>query len=130
VPADQRAHDVYEGLPPYITFSAPSGFLGRQVAHAVAADMQLPVNLKDWSDDHRIAYLFHGAGSIWRAILSTGRHRFQREMDFRLCRADTRSRKARPLRCHGEPAQRPLHTAPVLVASSPSSLVSPRTVDM
>jgi hypothetical protein len=73
---------LYEGLPPYITFSAPSGFLGRQVAHAVAADMQLPVNLKDWSDDHRLAYLFT-RGLNLAGNLVYGETSLQREMDFR-----------------------------------------------
>ena len=40
-----------------MAFAAPSGFLGRQTAHAVAADLQLPDSLRDWSDDHCAAYL-------------------------------------------------------------------------
>jgi len=48
---------LYDGLPPSMAFAAPSGFLGRQTAHAVAADLQLPDSLRDWSDDHRAAYL-------------------------------------------------------------------------
>ncbi|WP_211343771.1 HipA domain-containing protein [Roseateles asaccharophilus] len=50
---------LYEGLPPYLLFAAPSGFLGRQLAHEAAAKSQpFPSSLKDWSDDHRVAYLF------------------------------------------------------------------------
>ena len=50
---------LYESLPPYMAFSAPSGFLGRQLAqHASKAQPGLPANLRDWSDDHRVAYLF------------------------------------------------------------------------
>lgn len=48
---------LYDGLPPSMAFASPSGFLGRQTAHAVAADLQLPDSLRDWSDDHRAAYL-------------------------------------------------------------------------
>lgn len=50
-------HQLYEGLPPAMAFAAPSGFLGRQVAHSAPAALQLPTSLKDWSDDHRIACL-------------------------------------------------------------------------
>ena len=50
---------LYEGLPPYMVFAAPSGFLGRQVAEfASRARTSLPPNLKDWGDDHRVVYLF------------------------------------------------------------------------
>ena len=49
---------VYEGLPPYMSFVAPSGFLGRQLAHAAAREHAFPTSLKDWNDDHRIAFLF------------------------------------------------------------------------
>lgn len=49
---------LYEGLPPYMLFAAPSGFLGRQLAHDVARSQPLPPSLKDWNDDHRVAYLF------------------------------------------------------------------------
>lgn len=48
---------LHAGLPPSIAFAAPSGFLGRQVAHAVAAELHLPPSLRDWSDDHHAAYL-------------------------------------------------------------------------
>lgn len=53
---------LYEGLPPYMLFAAPSGFLGRQMAEfASRGRSSLPPNLKDWGDDHRVVYLFtHG----------------------------------------------------------------------
>lgn len=57
----ERIGDVtrlYEGLPPYMLFAAPSGFLGRQLAHEAARDQPFPTSLKDWNDDHRVAYLF------------------------------------------------------------------------
>lgn len=54
-----QQNTLYEGLPPYMAFSSPSGFLGRQVARAAAnVDTHLPESLKDWGDDHRVAYLF------------------------------------------------------------------------
>jgi hypothetical protein len=31
---------VYEGLSPYMVFAAPSGFLGRQLAHKAARGLQ------------------------------------------------------------------------------------------
>ncbi len=49
---------LYEGLPPYMAFAAPSGFLGRQLAQQAARSPIFPSNLKDWSDEHRVAYLF------------------------------------------------------------------------
>ncbi len=49
---------LYEGLPPYMLFAAPSGFLGRQLAHEAARNQPFPTSLKDWNDDHRVAYLF------------------------------------------------------------------------
>lgn len=49
---------LYEGLPPYMAFAAPSGFLGRQLAREAASTLQFPASLKDWSDEHRMAYLF------------------------------------------------------------------------
>jgi HipA-like C-terminal domain len=57
----ERIGDVtrlYEGLPPYMLFAAPSGFLGRQLAHEAARNQPFPSSLKDWNDDHRVAYLF------------------------------------------------------------------------
>lgn len=72
----------YDGLPPYMAFSAPSGFLGRQVAHAVASELQLPTNLRDWSDDHKIVYLF-SRGLNLPGNLVFGDGSLQREMDLR-----------------------------------------------
>lgn len=74
---------LYEGLPPYMAFSSPSGFLGRQVARAAAAlDMQFPESLKDWGDDHRVAYLFT-RGLNLAGNLVYGATSLQREMDLR-----------------------------------------------
>lgn len=75
---------LYDGLPPYMVFSSPSGFLGRQVAQgaAASADMQFPESLKDWGDDHRIAYLF-SRGLNLAGNLAYGVGSLQREMDFR-----------------------------------------------
>lgn len=73
---------LYGGLPPYMAFSSPSGFLGRQVAREAAAKMQFPESLKDWSDDHRIAYLFT-RGLNLAGNLVYGDASLQREMDFR-----------------------------------------------
>lgn len=49
---------LYEGLPPYMAFAAPSGFLGRQLAQEAARSLLFPASLKDWGDEHRVAYLF------------------------------------------------------------------------
>jgi hypothetical protein len=49
---------LYAGLPPYVAFAAPSGFLGRQLAQQAASSQQFPVSLSDWNDDHKVAYLF------------------------------------------------------------------------
>lgn len=49
---------LYEGLPPYMAFAAPSGFLGRQLAHEVARTQPFPAHLRDWGDEHRVAWLF------------------------------------------------------------------------
>jgi hypothetical protein len=73
---------LYGGLPPYMAFSSPSGFLGRQVARAAASEMQLPESLKDWGDDHRIAYLFT-RGLNLAGNLVYGDTSLQREMEFR-----------------------------------------------
>lgn len=73
---------LYEGLPPYMAFSSPSGFLGQQIAGDVAAQLQLPLNLKDWGDDHRIAYLFtHGFNLAGNLVY--GEAPVQREVEFR-----------------------------------------------
>lgn len=49
---------LYEGLPPAMAFAAPSGFLGRQAARDAVKSLPTPESLRDWSDDHRAAYLF------------------------------------------------------------------------
>ena len=50
---------LYAGLPPYMAFAAPSGFLGRQLAQDVTRAQQLfPASLRDWGDGDRVAYLF------------------------------------------------------------------------
>lgn len=49
---------LYEGLPPYMAFAAPSGFLGRQLAQDASRSQPFPAGLRDWGDDHRIAWLF------------------------------------------------------------------------
>lgn len=74
---------LYSGLPPYMAFSSPTGFLGRQVAHAAAAsEKHFPESLKDWSDDHRVVYLFTRALNL-SGNLVYGDLSLQREMDFR-----------------------------------------------
>ncbi len=72
----------YDGLPPYIVFSSPTGFLGRQVARDAAAALHVPESLQDWSEDHRIAYLF-SRGVNLAGNLVYGEASLQREMDFR-----------------------------------------------
>ena len=49
---------LYLGLPPYVAFAAPSGFLGRQLAQEASSSQQFPSSLSDWNDDHKVAYLF------------------------------------------------------------------------
>jgi len=73
---------LYEGLPPYMAFAAPSGFLGRQLAQEVAKSQPFPSSLKDWGDDHRVAYLFT-RGLNLPGNLVFGDAPLQMEMDFR-----------------------------------------------
>ena len=73
---------LYAGLPPYMAFAAPSGFLGRQLAQEVARSQQFPANLKDWSDEHRIAYLFT-QGLNLPGNLVYGDVPLQKEMELR-----------------------------------------------
>ena len=73
---------LYEGLPPYMVFAAPSGFLGRQLAQDAARTQQFPASLKDWGDEHRVAYLFT-RGLNLPGNLVFGEASFQSEMDFR-----------------------------------------------
>lgn len=49
---------LFDGLPPAMTFAAPSGFLGRQAAVQAARRIGVPASLTDWSDDHKATYLF------------------------------------------------------------------------
>ncbi len=74
---------LYEGLPPYVAFAAPSGFLGRQIAQQAARTQQLfPSSLRDWSDEHRVAYLF-SQGLNLPGNLVFGDVALQREMELR-----------------------------------------------
>ncbi len=73
---------LYEGLPPYMAFSAPAGFLGRQLAQDAARSQLFPANLKDWSDEHRIAYLFtQGLNLLGNLVF--GDVPLQKEMELR-----------------------------------------------
>ena len=49
---------LYAGLPPYMAFAAPSGFLGQRAAQDAARDAHFPASLKDWNNEHRVAWLF------------------------------------------------------------------------
>lgn len=73
---------MYSGLPPYMAFAAPSGFLGRQLAQEAALSKQFPASLKDWGDDHHVAYLFT-RGLNLPGNLVFGDTSLQLEMDFR-----------------------------------------------
>ncbi len=73
---------LYEGLPPYMAFAAPSGFLGRQLAQQAAGSQLFPASLKDWSDEHRVAYLFtHGLNLPGNLVF--GDIALQEEMELR-----------------------------------------------
>lgn len=78
---DAGAIRLYDGLPPYMLFAAPSGFLGRQQAQTAARNQPFPASLKDWSDDHRIAFLFT-QGLNLPGNLIFGDQPLQREMDL------------------------------------------------
>ena len=73
---------MYSGLPPYMAFAAPSGFLGRQLAQEAARSPQFPSSLKDWGDEHHVAYLFT-RGLNLPGNLVFGDTSLQLEMDFR-----------------------------------------------
>lgn len=73
---------LYQGLPPYMAFAAPSGFLGRQLAQEVARSQWFPASLKDWSDEHRVAYLFT-QGLNLPGNLVFGDVPLQKEMELR-----------------------------------------------
>ena len=73
---------LYEGLPPYMAFAAPSGFLGRQLAQQAARSPIFPGNLSDWNDEHRVAYLFT-QGINLPGNLVFGDLMLQRELELR-----------------------------------------------
>lgn len=73
---------LYDGLPPYMAFAAPSGFLGRQLAQEAANSQLFPASLKDWRDEHRVAYLFT-QGLNLPGNLVFGDVALQKEMDLR-----------------------------------------------
>ena len=79
---------LYVGLPPSMTFAAPSGFLGRQAAQSVVAELQLQLqlqlheSLRDWSDDHRAAFLI-ARGSNLRGELVFGDSALAQALDAR-----------------------------------------------
>ena len=77
-----RSTRFYEGLPPYMSFAAPSGFLGRQLAQEEARMQLFPRSLKDWGDDHRVAYLFT-LGLNLAGNLVFGDASLQAEIEFR-----------------------------------------------
>ena len=76
---------LYAGLPPYMRFAAPSGFLGRQLAQEAARTQPFPGSLKDWGDDHCVAYLFT-RGINLPGNLVFGDACLQMELDFRTLR--------------------------------------------
>ncbi len=73
---------LYEGLPPYMAFAAPSGFLGRQQAQEAARASGFPASLRDWHDDHRVVWLFT-RGLNLPGNLVFGDAALQRELDLR-----------------------------------------------
>lgn len=83
---------LYEGLPPYMTFAAPSGFLGRHLAQQAARDLRFPASLKDWGDEHRVAYLFT-RGMNLPGNLVFGDTSLQAEMDLRAVEPTPAARK-------------------------------------
>ncbi|WP_159445423.1 HipA domain-containing protein [Rhizobacter sp. OV335] len=84
---------MYEGLPPYMAFAAPSGFLGRQLAHDAARAQQFPSSLKDWDDEHRVAWLFT-RGLNLPGNLVFGDASLQMEIDLRRLDPTPMSEKA------------------------------------
>lgn len=87
-----RFTTLYEGLPPYMTFAAPSGFLGRQLAQEAAQHLRFPASLKDWGDEHRVAYLFT-RGLNLPGNLVFGDISLQAEMDLRAAEPTPAARK-------------------------------------
>ena len=77
-----RGTTLYEGLPPYMAFAAPSGFLGRQHAQEASRSQPFPASLKDWNDEHRVAYLFtQGLNLPGNLVFGDGS--LQKEIDLR-----------------------------------------------
>ena len=76
------ATTLYDGLPPYMAFAAPSGFMGRHIAQQAARSAPYPASLRDWSDEHRVAWLF-SEGLNLPGNLVFGDGPLQREMDLR-----------------------------------------------
>lgn len=72
---------LHDGLPPAMSFAAPSGFLGRQVARQRRRP-GMPESLNDWSDDHRALHLFT-AGVDLPGNLVFGDASLGLEMEFR-----------------------------------------------
>ena len=58
VVSNTQRRQLFDGLPPAMTFAGPSGFLGRQVAIQAARRIGVPASLADWSDDDKATYLF------------------------------------------------------------------------
>nr|WP_297524931.1 HipA domain-containing protein [uncultured Roseateles sp.] len=83
--ADSGRVTLYEGLPPYINFASPSGFLGKQLAQELARAQGFPQSLNDWSDEHRIAYLFT-RGLNLPGNLVFGNASLQMELELRKAR--------------------------------------------
>ena len=83
---------LYEGLPPYMTFAAPSGFLGRHLAQEAAQHLAFPASLKDWGDEHRVAYLFT-RGLNLPGNLVFGDIPLQAEIDLRVAEPTPADRK-------------------------------------
>ncbi|WP_377154621.1 HipA domain-containing protein [Roseateles sp. UC29_93] len=83
---DEGRVTLYDGLPPYMNFAAPSGFLGKQLAHELAPMHDFPQSLSEWRDEHRITYLFtHGLNLPGNLVFGNA----SLQMDLEL-------RKARP----------------------------------
>lgn len=58
VESERGATRIFVGLPPAMTFSCPSGFLGRHMAQQCSKLLGLPPKLNLWTDDHRAAFVF------------------------------------------------------------------------
>ncbi|MEO5738547.1 MAG: HipA domain-containing protein, partial [Variovorax sp.] len=78
-----RGSRFHEGLPPAMSFAAPSGYLGARIAKVVAAEIGVPSSLRDWSDDHRVKFLCSTgsdvAGSLMWGASSFAAHMASRQ---------------------------------------------------